>query len=697
MNAIKKSVMMWLLMTLVIGVFALNPPEIQCVQPLGGGWIKIFWSCDPSDCINFERYCIYVNNTLQYTVRANLPGTTLCNYVDYTIAVPNANSYECYLIAYDYNDVPYYSDTIRSINLVVTPSSNRSNAVLTWQPPTSSFNNSWGTTFDIYKKRGFETSFPAQPFASVPISTGSTITYTDISDVCNNSISYQVGIAHSFQNGSLTSSCPFMSSIITVNDMIDDSPPTAPVIDSISVTSNNKVMIGFHETEPYMKHFIIDTSVMVTGPYFQKTTVTGGLTYWIDPSLNPSSNTKYYRVRAVDACDNTSPMTDVLWNMKLSLPSTDVCLKSATLNWNKNDRPIKDIDHYEVNLSDDRGVTWRTIGTTTDNTYKIENLNYNQDYIVFVRAANSDRTLTASSNRIEFKIPKPDIADFSYIPSVSVIDNQYIQIHALTRETPPFESITLQRSEDGIQFEDFKTQSYITGTETYVFDDKLADFERKTYYYRTFLTNSCKTSSGYSNISHNIVLRGENDPLEQTNLLTWNGYDNWDGDVADYTIMRKLERMGFNTVTYVVPAIDNYYLDNISQFYESGAKFTYYIEAKEGPNQYGIQGTSCSNHLTITQPPTLYIPNAFRPLGGNNNVFKPANLFVSFDQYRFSIFTRTGECLFITTNPHEGWNGRKNNNPHSPVCPENVYVYHIEYQLPDGSVMERSGTVTLLK
>ena len=688
--------MLGLLMTLVVGVFAQpwNPPIMQCVQPMDGGRIKFIWSCDQNDCLHFKEYCIYVNSTLQRTINAS-PGETLCDYGDFIISVPNASSYDCYMIAYDSNNYPYPSNTIRSINLTVTPNVSNTRATLNWSPPTTSFDNTWGTSFDIYKKRGFETSFPTQPFASIPRTAGTSYSYIDISDVCNDDISYQVGITHSYQNGS---PCPFMSSIITVSNLTDDTPPTTPVIDSVSVTSNNKVMIGFHETEPYMRHFIIDTSSAVTGPYYQKTTITGGLTYWIDPSINPSSNTKYYRVRAVDSCNNTSPMTDSLWNMKLSLLSTDVCLKSASFNWSKNDRPIKDIDHYEVNLSDDGGATWRTIGTTTDNSYKIENLNYNQNYTVLVRAANSDRTLTASSNRINFTIPKPNIADFSYIPSVSVIDNQYIQINALTRETPQFESITLQRSEDGIQFEDFKTQSYITGTETYVFDDKHADFERKTYYYRTFLTNSCKTSSGYSNISHNIVLRGENDPLEQTNLLTWNGYDNWDGDVADYTIMRKLERQGFNTVTYVVPAINNYYLDNISQFYESGAKFTYYIEAKEGPNQYGIQGTSCSNHLTITQPPTLYIPNAFRPFGGNNNnVFKPANLFVSYDQYRFSIFSRTGECLFITTNPHEGWNGRKNNNPHSPVCPENVYVYHIEYQLPDGTIMERSGTVTLLK
>ena len=189
-----------------------------------------------------------------------------------------------------------------------------------------------------------------------------------------------------------------------------------------------------------------------------------------------------------------------------------------------------------------------------------------------------------------------------------------------------------------------------------------------------------------------------NNALEQTNLLTWKGYEYWDGDVSDYTVMcKKEDDVGFSPIYNVVPSIENSYLDDISPLYSSGAKFTYYIEAIENTNQYGFSDTSHSNIVTLTQPPTLYIPNAFRPSGGINNEFKPANSFVTFDQYCFSIFTRTGERIFITTNPQEGWNGRKNNNCNFPICPENVYVYHIEYKMPDGTVLERTGTVTLLK
>ena len=680
-----------LLMALAIGVSALpwSPPKIQCITPKSDGNFKITWSCN--DCLYFTEYHIYVNSTLQRIITPS-PSLSLCDYVDFDATIPNANSYECYMIAYDiYND-PYYSDTIRSIDLTVYPYNPPTHADLTWQPPTSSLDNSWGASFDIYKKRYFETMF--QPVASVPITTGSSsYTYTDTSDVCNGSISYQIGITHSYTSNSNTYSCPFMSAIITVDNMMDDTRPETPVFDSVTVTANNQVMLGFHETEPYMMSFSIDTSSDQVA-FYPKTDVTNGQTSWIDVNINPTSNFKYYRIRALDSCNNYSPMTESLWNMKLSLRSIDTCMGSATVKWGKNDRPIRDIDHYEVNLSGDGGVTWRTIGTTTNNTdtFKINNLNYNQNYIVFVRAANSDRTLTASSNRIGFKIPKPDLADFSYIQSVSVIDNQYIHIKALTKENPAFESITLQKSEDGINFKDFKTQSYLPNMETYEFDDNQANFELKTYYYRTFLTNSCKTSSRYSNISHNIVLRGED--LDRANRLSWQGYDNWDGGVADYFVKRKTENEPvFRSIADLPPSISNQYLDNISDLYTSGAKFTYYIEAKENYNQYGFSEASYSNFVTVIQRPTLYIPNAFRPNGSSNKVFRPVNSFVSFEQYRFSVFTRTGERIFSTTDPQEGWDGRIK----GVIAPVNVYVYLIEYMLPDGSITEQTGTVTLIK
>jgi hypothetical protein len=380
-------------------------------------------------------------------------------------------------------------------------------------------------------------------------------------------------------------------------------------------------------------------------------------------------------------------------NMILHLQGTDACHRTASLSWSEYTNLVNDIHHYEVLLSSDMGQNWVSAGTTTGTSYSVENLTLNQDYIALVRVVNNGATVTASTNRVNIQIASDESQDFTYIRSVSVIDNEYVRVRVLTSgDTLPFASITLQRSEDGVMFEDFQTQTFISGANNYTFYDSLADFTRKMYYYRTFVMNGCGVDAGYSNVSHNILLQGENNA--QNNNLTWYAYDNWDGNVSSYFVLRKVESEDlFNTVGEVVPATVNSFSDDISSLYESGSKFVYYVEADENANSYGFNETSTSNYVQVIQPPTLYLPNAFRPLGATNKVFKPVNSFVSIDGYQFSIFTRTGECIFFTTNPQEGWDGRID----GVLAPLNVYVWYLEYKIPDGTIMERTGTVTLVK
>lgn len=684
----KKHILLGILTVITLTCFAWEPPKMQCLKLMNNNTrMKMAWSSN-GDCIHFKVYYFYINDVLCDSLFGYSSATqsfTLCDYGSKDINnIPVASEYYCYIIALDSNDNAYYSDTIHSISLTVTPQANNTLAFLEWESPTTTLDVSWGNTFDIFKKRDFEPDFPPEPFASVP----NTVThFTDTSDVCDNIISYQISITNFY---GVNERCPFMTTIGSAH-LVDSTSPASPVLDSVTVTANNEIMLGFHETEPYMMAYII-YYISPNGTIPLDTIY--GQTYWIDPIVDPSFDSRYYRIATMDSCGNVSALTDdQQCNMTLHLQNADACHRSATIQWSTYANLHGDINHFEVMLSSNQGQSWTNLGSTTSNNYQIDNLELNHQYIAYVRVVNNGGTITASTNRINIKIQADESQDFTYIRSVSVIDNEYIRIRVLTSgDTIPFVRLTLQRSEDGVNFENFKTKSYIPGTADYDFADSNANFSRNTYYYRTYLFNTCEVDAGYSNVSHNILLRGENNA--QNNVLTWHGYDNWDGDVAYYYVMRKVENEElFNTVNQVQPGTVNSYSDDISSLYESGSKFVYYIEAQENPNNYGIDETSLSNQITVTQPPAIYIPNAFRPLGANNNVFKPVNSFVSIDGYRFSIFTRTGECIFITTNPQEGWDGRIN----GVVAPMNVYVYYMEYKMPDGTQMERTGTVTLVK
>lgn len=682
---IKNTMMMALLMAVAIGGWALEPPKMQCLKLMNNNQrMKMAWS-NSEDCASFKTFYFYINNILCDSLSCS-QGFNFCNYGSKDINnVPVADDYYCYIMAVDSNNNAYYSDTIHSISITVTAISNNTMARLEWEAPTSVLDDTWGSTYGIYKKRDFESDFPTTPFASVPNTQN---TYIDTSDVCDNIISYQVGITNYY--GTTGERCPFMTTIGSAR-LVDSISPTAPILDSVTVTSNNRVMLGFHGTEPYMMSYIIyyinpNGTIPFDTVYNQ--------TFWIDPVMDPSADSRYYRIATMDSCGNVSPLTNnQQCNMMLHLKSTDACRKSATIQWSTYPNLINGILRFDILLSTDNGQNWSVAGSTTENSFTIGDLEFNQHYIAYVRVVNNGATVTASSNRINIEIQAEEASDFSYLSSVSVIENHHIQIKVLTSgDTLPFETITLQRSEDGITFENFITIPYTTNTSNYVFYDSLADFNRHLYYYRTFLVNKCGAKVAYSNISHNILLLGENNA--QNNVLSWRGYENWDGDVDRYFVLRKVESEDlFNNIGDVTPSAMNTYSDDIASMYESGSKFSYYIEAQELPNRYGFEETSNSNYITVIQPPTLYIPNAFRPLGSANKVFKPINSFVSMDGYRFSIFTRKGECIFMTNNPQEGWDGRID----GVLVPMDVYVYYLEYKMPDGTMMERTGTVTLVK
>lgn len=683
----------FMIATLIAAVFessALEPPKMQCLMLLdNNNELKVAWS-NSQDCSSFEKYYFYVNGVLVDSMEnmAATNGYNLCNYGGKHLRnFQQSSHYNCCIVAVDNSGNLFRSDTIKSISLTVTPNGDRTLATLTWEAPTSNLDQSWGNVYNIYKKRSSDPDFPVMPFASVPKTQR---TYIDTSDVCNDTLFYQVGITNNY--GSNNESCPFMTTIGSAF-LTDNTPPLTPTLDSVSVTPTNEVILGFHENEPNMMGFII---YYETPNGFISLDTAYNQTFWIDSGFDPSQGTRSYRIAALDSCENSSPQIDVntemQGNMRLTVSSTDVCNRNAIVSWNVYKNMSGGIGEYEIFKSEDPTQSWVSAGTTQSSSFMLSDLELNKDYFITVKARNADGSVSASSNRVTVKLQSEQHNDFSYIRSVSVIDNRYIRIKVLTSgDTLPFRSITLQRSEDGVEFENYITYQHTPSAE-YTFADSSASFWKKNYYYRAFLTDGCGAEVAFSNISHNILLKGE--ALSQSNSLTWQAYEGWDGGVSEYRLLRRRESDdGFSNIANVTPSSMNGHTDDVSSEYGSGSKFTYCVEAEEVDNQYGFSETSLSNEISLTQEPTLFIPNAFRPSKYNNNTFRPVNSFVSAEGYQMAIYARTGDLVFITTNPQEGWDGRIK----GKLLPPGIYIYHIEYVMPDGSHAERDGTVTLVR
>jgi gliding motility-associated-like protein len=109
------------------------------------------------------------------------------------------------------------------------------------------------------------------------------------------------------------------------------------------------------------------------------------------------------------------------------------------------------------------------------------------------------------------------------------------------------------------------------------------------------------------------------------------------------------------------------------------------------------ENTCVGMDTTILQPKDcqfgLFVPSAFSPNDdGKNDIFRGL-LFGNIKQYRFLIYNRWGQCLFTTTDPGKGWDGKYN----GILQDTGVYVWVCTYQLDGENAKSEKGTVTLIK
>ncbi len=681
----KKALFLLFTFIVVHAAYGYDPPTLQCLQLNDATTLRVTWS-NSNDCAQFTEYQFFVNDVLQDTYAAS-GNYTLCDYGGRDVTVTAANTYSCYIKAKDGNGQLWQSNTLQMPNLQVTASTDSAYAFLSWESPSSGTldNTTWGSTFQIFKKYYYETDFPQQALATVP---NTVTTYTDTADVCRNTVSYRVSISNRYPIGNdLYNTCPFYTTIGTV-ELVDRTQPRTPVLDSVTVEEDNQVALGFHAPDSNMYGYIIyyegNNGWVSIDTIFNTT-------YWIDPL----GGERCYRLAVLDSCNNSSSInTDQQCNLHVYVNQVDACNKSANISWSTYSNLSGGIGEYELFMSTDGGQNYQSVTTTTGNSYTLNDLQSGVTYRIFVRVFNTSRTISASSNRQEFALGAATSEDLTYIRSVSVVDNDHIEVIVLTSgDTLAFSEIRLERSTDGTNFTTIATQAYQT-VATYTFTDATAEFDQRLYFYRTHVLNSCNTQSGYSNIAHNILLNGTATSAQE-NHLEWNNYGDGPADVDHYVISRKMESEStFNELPYqITPATSNSYYDDVSGLFESGSKFTYYVTAEIYHEEYDFTDQSISNHIVLQQLPNSYIPNAFTPGEAINNIFMPKNTFVSSDNYTFVIYTRTGDIAFFTRDPNEGWDGSIRGKP----APLGVYVYKLSYSCPDGTFYQKTGSVTLLR
>ncbi|MCX7953742.1 MAG: gliding motility-associated C-terminal domain-containing protein [Bacteroidales bacterium] len=473
---------------------------------------------------------------------------------------------------------------------------------------------------------------------------------------------------------------------------IDTTPPTTPVIDSVSVANPNtgSVHVSWLECpENDVKQYIIYRSVNAVWQEIAR--INAPATYYLDNTAQSNFHPELYRIAAIDTANNSSPMTPInqYHNTIYCFPYFDStnCNYSIKLSWNPYVNWPEGVKEYKVFCSVNYG-NWFLLSVVTNATYYFHtDINNATSYCYYVMAV-SNNSRTSTSNITCFFTQFPTLPQYIYIKEATVHSGK-IKLSFILDETAQTCNYKLLRSTDNVNFQEIASLN-LCGKHTFtVVDNNVIPTQR--YFYKLVCVDKCGNYKNESNVASNVVLNVLNND-EFINTLQWNNYYQWANTIDSIFIYCNFFYLP-SMLIYSNVYTDTFFVHNIEEVVTQNVyysnKVCYYIVLKEkSGNIFNVRGESVSNNACVIMNPYIYVPNSFTPNDDNiNDVFKPTCTFVSPENYMFIVFDRWGEPIFKTTDPSQGWDGKIKGRR----CKEGVYYYMLQYNLPDGNQKTKHG------
>lgn len=660
-----------------ITINVLNPgvieaPAINCIHANAAGDVTIEWTpvIDPSG--TFVEYQVYsVQNGLVGTVAGLAsssftdPGVT--QEFDYYLAVVSGCS----------GNTTRYGDTVSNIYLDLNNPSNGT-AVLQWNDPLATPTPVMGGYYHIYRE------YPTGTWTlldSVPYGLNF---YYDTIDICEAYLNYQVVLPNQ--------PCDFTSNIAG-DDFEDMITPDIPVISSVSIdTLTNEVIITWSENSQEDTYGYVIYTYNSSGFLYELDTVWGisNTTYSYSPDITQGPLT--YSVAAFDSCYTPAVPPTFQTSAKANIHTTMflesellICNNEVILSWT----PYigwSAVAQYEI-YAQIVGQPWQLIGSTNSTTFTADVIGL-EDYCFFVKAVNASGE-TSFSNRQCLSIVAPTEPDYHYL-RIATIDVDKVQLRHLIDASSGVTGVSFEKmNADGV-FEEI-AQVPVT-SDNVAYTDTDVDVNRFSYTYRARVIDSCGRPGTASNLSKTILLTVQKDDVRMLAYLNWTAYGDYNGEVLAYNIYRGIDGVFSGSPIATLSPAELSFQDDLNDITFMG-RVCYYVEAIEGDNIYGFRETSRSNIACEVFEPIIYIPNAFMP-EGVNTTFKP--VLTNFDptEYRFTIFNRWGQVIFMTESPIEGWSGYIDG---GNLAQTGTYIYMVELHDGNGIEIIKRGFVTLLK
>ena len=396
-------------------------------------------------------------------------------------------------------------------------------------------------------------------------------------------------------------------------------------------------------------------------------------TSFTEGNLNTFNKPYYYRMRAIDQCDNISDSFSSV-HQTINLTATGGNEQIA-LNWN----PYQGRKVREYQIIRGGEVLYTVEGST--NRLIDERVICDSFYNYQVKAILSGNNITAFSNT----------------DSAQSFDNN-------PPEPPYLQRATVTRFNDVVEVKWQASPEYdVTGYEvfrengngnlnlaarinsgeqtTFIDSFRIPGKQRVCYYVRAL--DACGNTGELSNQA--CLIQPEAEALKLKNRLTWPPYRQWRDGVKSYEVFKQEQDSFYNRLAEL-DSNSRQYTDQ--ELKDSAERFCYYVRA-EG---FGEESFSRSTRVCLEQSAVVYIPNTFSPgvTPNTNDQFGPEGLYI--DNYSMQVYNRWGEQVF-STSEGEKWDGRYQ----GKLVQSGLYHYQIRITSDNGRTKSFSGGVTVIR
>ncbi|MFM2206053.1 MAG: hypothetical protein RL213_28 [Bacteroidota bacterium] len=654
--------------------------HIRCLSIDAAGGVTATWDRGTLAVSDFRAYHILYSNA-QAGPYSTVDSVSVFSDTAYTHASANANTSAAWyvIVCKGLTGPDRYSDTVRALQLtVLNPGSGFAN--LAWNVMRQPLITTHSPFYRIFREypAGFFTLIDSVNAALSP----NPMRYSDLISICDDTVNYRIEVMDA---GGCVS-----NSNIDGDRFRDLQPPMMPVLDSVSVDVSGNVVIGWpSDPSPDTRAYVVLQGVgSIWTPI---DTLFGISSTFTSTGISAAGGAVSFELIAVDSCGNPSAQSQPHTTMYLS-GSFDRCARSVTLTWNPYSSWNSTVT-YEI-LRSTAGGPEQRIGSTLSTSFEDTAIVSGTSYCYRVIARESGLLRSSTSSRLCLTPTFPIPPNFCRIRTVSVTGPSTVQVTVFADAAAVVQGYRLLRAPAATgPFTTVSTLN-VSGTSSVVFQDVVSDLDERIYHYRVVVIDSCGNPVRTSLTARTIRLRGESLP-GACNEVSWTSYGEWSSGVDGYLLFRSVNGITDPNPVAVVPDGQTLsFLDAVLEEFYSDGTFCYRVAALQAPGDPdGFIDTSFSNEVCVFQDPLVFVPSAFHPGGGINEIFQPMPVFMPRNGYRFIIYNRWGQVVFSTDDPTVGWDGSMN----GTAAEQAVYIYLIEAEKKDGTRFQKTGSVTLLR